>query len=169
MKDEFLQCYDELGVPSEVQSRSKVKAHPEKYVCGVANIWLVNDQGQLLVSKRSPNVSGNPNQWQTYLGGHVSAGMSFRQTAVKELEEEIGLRIKEEDLYLVAKGKDEKHHRFFESYALRFNGSVDELTFPDGEITHAKWMNIGAYQIEQKANYDKRLDNFVYNSGAQRR
>ncbi|MDA1038512.1 MAG: NUDIX domain-containing protein [bacterium] len=159
MQEELLQCFDEFGNPSEVQARTEIKAHPEKYYCGVVNVWLVNDQAQLLCSKRSGWVSGNPNKWQTYFGGHVTAGMSFKETAVKELEEEIGLRINENDLFFVAKGKDETHHQFFESYALRFNGSPDDLSFTDDEIVDAKWLDMDEYWKDRELNTDQWCNN----------
>ncbi len=154
MQEELLQCFDEFGHPSEAQPRTETKAHPDKYFCGVVNIWLVNDQAQLLCSKRSDWVSGNPNKWQTYFGGHVAAGMSFKETAVKELEEEIGLRIDENDLFFVAKGKDETHRQFFESYALRFNKSPADLKFTDDEVVEARWMDINTYWNEKELNPD---------------
>lgn len=154
MQDEQLQCFNENGNPSGAQLRTEVKAHPEKYYCGVANIWLVNDLGQLLVSKRSDWVSGNPGKWQTYFGGHVTADMSFKETAVKELEEEAGLNISKNDLFLVSKGKDEAHRRFFESYVLRFNGSPEDLSFTDDEIVDAKWMDMDTYWKDRGSNPD---------------
>lgn len=154
MQDEQLQCFDEHGIPSETQPRTEVKAHPEKYYCGVTNIWLVNNHGQILVSRRSHTVSGNPGKWQTYFGGHVTAGMSFRETAVKELEEEIGLHITEDDLFLVSKGKDETHRRFFESYAVKFNNMPDTLRFTDNEIMDVKWMDMNAYWEDRALHPD---------------
>jgi 8-oxo-dGTP pyrophosphatase MutT (NUDIX family) len=147
--EELLQCYDEAGNPTDVKTRGEIKKNPGKYWCGVTNIWFVNDNTELLCSKRSEGLSGNPGKWQTYFGGHVPAGMGFRETALKELEEEVGLRFKDQDLFLVHRGRDDVNKKFFESYAVRFNGQPSDLSFTDGEVTEAKWMTLNEYVADQ--------------------
>ena len=149
---EMLQCFDEQGNPTEARSRAEIGEKSHRFWCGVSNIWLVNDRGQLLCSKRSEALSGNPGKWQTYFGGHVPAGMTFRQNAVKELKEEIGLSVDEQDLFLVSKGRDDKNKKFFESCASRFNGMPTDLNFTDGEVTEAKWMDMDEYWKEREEN-----------------
>jgi isopentenyldiphosphate isomerase len=146
--DELLQVYNESGDMIEPLPRSVVHSKPVKYWHGVVNVWLVNNAGELMVSKRSGYVSSNPGKWQTYFGGHVSAGMTHIKTAVKELEEEVGLKIDSTDLYLIDKGQfaNDDHLHFYESYAYLFNGSPEELEFSDGEISEARWMQMSEYQ-----------------------
>lgn len=146
--DELLQVYTESGDMIEPLPRSVVHKKPVEHWHGVVNVWLVNIAGNLLVSKRSSNVSGNPGKWQTYFGGHVPARMSHSGTAVKELEEEVGLKIDPTELHLIDKGQfaNDDHLHFYESYAYLFNGSPEELEFTDGEISAAKWMSMIEYQ-----------------------
>lgn len=146
---ELLQCYDEKGNPSGSKTRAEIKADPETCWCGVVNVWLVNDKAELLCSKRSEDLAGNPNKWQTYFGGHVPAGLGFREAALKELEEEIGMRFNEKDFFFIHRGKDDANKKFFESYAIRFNGQPSDLTFTDGEITEAKWIPIDEYVSDE--------------------
>lgn len=146
-KDELLQVYNESGDIIEPLPRSVVHQKPVEYWHGVVNVWLVNRDLQLMVSKRSESVGGNPGKWQTYFGGHVPAGLSHSETAVKELQEEIGLTIEPDKLHLIEKGQfsNEDHLHFYESYAYLYNGSPDDLTFSDGEIVQAKWFSIDDY------------------------
>lgn len=149
MQEELLQVYDEAGNETEALPRSVVHEKPVKHWHGVVNVWLVNKSGDLMVSLRSKSVSGNPGKWQTYFGGHVPAGMSHLETAVKELEEEVGLKIDLMNLSLIDKGKfeNEDHLHFYESYAYLFDGNPEDLIFTDGEIVEAKWMSMNEYEL----------------------
>lgn len=148
--NELLQCYDADGSPIEPQTRADVKQLPPRWWYAVARIWLVNDQGQLLCSKRAEGLEGNPGKWQTYFGGHVGAGISIKETAQRELAEEAGVHRPLEDFFLVDHGRNEEKKVFFESYAVRFNGDPSELHFTDNEVTEAKWLDMDDYQSEQE-------------------
>lgn len=154
MAEELLQVYDEQGNTIKPLPRSVVHQKPVKHWHGVVNVWLVNKAGQLMVSKRSETVGGNPGKWQTYFGGHVPAGMTHKETAVKELEEEIGLTVNLDKLHLIDKGQfaNEDHLHFYESYAYLFEGKPEDLNFSDGEISEAKWMSMEEYEHARTVN-----------------
>ncbi len=149
--DELLVCFDEQGSPIEPHTRREVHAEPLAFWHGVVNVWLIDHRGQLLCSKRSEALSGNPGKWQTYFGGHVKAGKTFQEAAVMELDEEVGLRTNPEKLYLIEKGKYEQSKHFFESYAYFFGGQTDNLKFNDGEITEVKWLDMDEYNLLRKS------------------
>jgi len=114
---------------------------PRRWWYGVATIWVVNDQAQILCSKRSEQTA-NGGLWQTYFGGHVQAGQSFQQTAVIELAEEAGIKIQLTDLQLVETGRKENLKVMFERFMVRFNGRAEDLNLQDDEITDARWMSM---------------------------
>lgn len=153
--NELLACFDEQGNSIEPQLRKVVHEEPLKFWHGVVNIWLVNKQENLLCTKRSETLSGNPGKWQTYLGGHVKAGKMFKEAAVLELDEEVDLPVNPADLFLAEKGKKKEAKHFFESYAYLFNGSIDELTFNDGEIVEAKWISMDEYNKNREAHSEQ--------------
>lgn len=145
---ELLQVYNQHGDAIDPLPRDIIHQKPVKHWHGVVNVWLVNKSGDLMVSKRAETVSGNPGKWQTYFGGHVLAGMSHIETAVKELEEEVGLKIDPSELHLIDKGQfaNDDHLHFYESYAYLFNRSPEELEFTDSEISEARWMKMSEFQ-----------------------
>lgn len=152
--DELLQCYDEYGAPIEARPRVEVKRLPPRWWYATSKVWLVNDRAELIVSKRSESLAGSPGKWQTYFGGHVSAGLSIKESALKELAEESGLRVSLNDLYFINAGKNPETKVHYEFYAVRFNGTPSDLHFTDGEITEAKWMSMEAYERERATNPD---------------
>lgn len=58
----------------------------------VVGVFVVDDQGRMLLQLRGPEVGIFPNCWDQAVGGHVDEGFSYEQTALKETEEEIGLK-----------------------------------------------------------------------------
>ena len=55
-------------------------------------VWIMNQKGELLFQKRSPNKIINPNTW-TRTGGHVDSGETPIKGIQRETEEEIGVKI----------------------------------------------------------------------------
>lgn len=152
LQEELLQCFDEDGNPTEARPKSQVRAKPHRWWHGVAIVWLVNDSGQLLCSRRAMFVSMHPGVWQTSFGGRVSGSMTFEETAVKELAEETGIIIKQTDLHYFGTLKDEESKFFAKSYVVRFNGEPSDLHFTDNEVAEAKWMDMDEYSDEVKAH-----------------
>lgn len=153
-RDELLQCYDEEGNPTEAMPRAVVKEKPFRYWYAVTKIWLVNNIGEILCTKRADSVFANPGKWQSYVGGHVSAGDSSLQCALKELAEEVGVETSEESLTVIDHGRNDVNHNFYTFYAMRFNGAVEDLQFVDGEVSEAKWMSIDDYLAAVAAHPD---------------
>ncbi|MCL2014034.1 MAG: NUDIX domain-containing protein [Oscillospiraceae bacterium] len=58
----------------------------------VVHIWVMNNKGEFLISKRSPDVTGWAGMWQTTSGSAV-AGDDSLTTALKETAEEIGVTL----------------------------------------------------------------------------
>ena len=141
-REELLQCFDEAGNPTEVRTRTEVKVEPPRWWCGAATGWVVNDQEEIMVSRRSDTVSENAGKWQSYFGGHIQAGRSAVDTAQNELAEEAGLEFSQEGFYTVALVRNEEKHVHAERFAVRFNGSPEDLRFVDGEVSAARWMNM---------------------------
>lgn len=150
--EELLQCYDDAGNPTESLPRSVVKQIPYRYWYGVVNIWLVNDKGEILCSKRAPHLKGNPGKWQTYVGGHVTGGLSFVENGIKEMGEEVGLTVAPDELMLIGRRRDDANKAFKEDRFVRFNGQPSDLKFADGEVTEAKWMTFEAYVKDKEEN-----------------
>lgn len=154
INDEILQCFDEHKNPTIGRPRSVIKTEPRQYWYGLSKIWVVNSKAQILCSKRSLDTA-DPGLWQTYFGGHLPFGLSFTENAVKELREESGIEVQEQDLFLIEDGINEEKKNFFESFVVLYNGENIDITKTDGEVTEAKWMDMDDYWQEQAAYPEK--------------
>lgn len=84
--DELLNVYDAQGRPVGARRRAEAKA--SGLPVGAVNVLLVNARGEVLLQRR-PEDKENGGRWDKSVGGHVSAGESFDETAVREAGEEL--------------------------------------------------------------------------------
>lgn len=154
-KDELVECFDEDGARMHPRYRSEVCTEGTRRWHGIADVWVVNRDGMILCTQRSPAKKYDPNKWQTLNGGHVKYGESFVDTAVKELYEELGIKTIAEKLFLVEKAKVESRKHVSEYYVFLFDGGLKDLKFLDGETIEAKWYAFEAY-IKDKEKYPEK-------------
>ncbi len=88
--DERIDIFDEQNV-SCVGSALKSKAHRTGLWHRAVHIWVYTPQGMLLLQLRSKNKLLYPGVWDVSAAGHVSAGESVISSALRELEEELGI------------------------------------------------------------------------------
>ena len=58
------------------------------------HLFIFNGRGELFLQKRSPWKDRHPQLWDSSAAGHVEAGEDYDETAVRELEEELGVTAK---------------------------------------------------------------------------
>ncbi|MEI7579269.1 MAG: NUDIX domain-containing protein [bacterium] len=61
-------------------------------------IIVKNQAGKILIQKRSASKDLYPNYWDLSVGGHVNFGVSYPETAIRELQEELGITTSPEKL-----------------------------------------------------------------------
>ncbi len=110
------------------------------------HIWVVNDDGQVLLQLRAPTVHSDPNRWDISSAGHIPAGESSRSGAVRELQEELGIYTQEDKLVFLFVNKHEIicenicDRAFNDIYLLQANINIDELTLQKEEVAAVKWL-----------------------------
>lgn len=93
---ELLDVYGEDGLETgEVLPKSEI--HRYGTLHKIAQIWLLNDAGQLLLQKRSMTKKLEPGKW-AITGGHVDAGEESKVAAARELQEELYIEKDPEEL-----------------------------------------------------------------------
>jgi len=71
----------------------------DEYILG-SSLWLVNKSGELLIQKRSMTKTRFPGMW-SITGGAAKAGETSEQACLREVAEEIGLRLSLNDITLL--------------------------------------------------------------------
>ncbi|MBV9299083.1 MAG: NUDIX domain-containing protein [Verrucomicrobia bacterium] len=65
--------------------------HRENLLHRAVHILLLNNRGELLLQKRSRRKDRFPRCWDSSAAGHVDANESYRECAMRELQEETGV------------------------------------------------------------------------------
>ena len=97
---EYLDIYDSEGKPLGMRIPKK-EAHDKGLWHRAAHVWIVNSGGEVLIQRHSPFIDNYPNAWDISAAGHVSAGEDDITSAVRETEEEIGLKIPPGDFVFI--------------------------------------------------------------------
>lgn len=97
-----------------------------KFLCHrIAHVLIFNDSGEMVLQKRSSKVSFCPDHWSTAVGGHVQAGETYKEAALREYQEELGtqsdLEFVGKDLYDAPNTPD----KFLATFKTLFNGPFD--------------------------------------------
>jgi isopentenyldiphosphate isomerase len=99
---ELLDLFDVQELVISVVSRHKYyknKADFPGYLRS-AEMFIINDSGQLWVPRRTPTRLIAPNGLDYSCGGHVTSGETYLTGCIREANEELNLRINETDLEL---------------------------------------------------------------------
>lgn len=117
-------------------------------------IFIINSHDEVLIQQRSSNKKSDPNKWGL-CAGHVDSGEDVFDSALRETYEEVGLKLKKEDLIFIDKElvmKDNNSHFNYMYYCL-CDWDASKFTIQKEELNEVKWMNINEL-IERLRNHD---------------
>ncbi len=58
----------------------------------IVHVLIFNNKNEMALQLRSKTVSFCPNHWSTTVGGHVQSGENYEEAAIREYEEELGIK-----------------------------------------------------------------------------
>lgn len=97
---EMLDIVDEEGEPTgDIIERSVAHANGIRH--RTSHVWLLRRRPhgiEVLLQKRSEDKDSFPGCYDISSAGHIPAGVGFRESAVRELKEELGLTAAEDEL-----------------------------------------------------------------------
>lgn len=87
--DEYLWAVDSKG--RVLGRKRRAECHRRGIIHRAVHVIVFDSRRRIFVKKRSRSKDVFPNQWETSVGGHVTYGDNMRETAARELKEELGL------------------------------------------------------------------------------
>ena len=144
--EELIDCLDEVGNKTGiVKPKSAVKRDGD-YHRVIAVLVINNDK--ILIHQRSKNKKVYPSLWSLFVRGHVQAGESSIDACKREIKEEIGIDINEDELEFIytlkeeAKSKDYIENMFYDTYILRKDIDIKDITIQKEEVDDIKYISI---------------------------
>lgn len=133
---ELIDIYDSFGTPTGNVRDKDAPLGPDEYRMAVG-IWIIDVGDRIFLTKRSPEKRYAPNKWENP-AGHVQAGESPVRAVIRELFEETGITVREEQITLLGcscywpyLGRD---------FGVRMDVDLDQVRFQKGETCGAKWV-----------------------------
>ncbi|HAE15903.1 MAG TPA: NUDIX hydrolase [Erysipelotrichaceae bacterium] len=151
---EWFDVVDENGIPTgETVERSE--AHARDILHRTAHIWVVrkmNGRIEVLLQKRSMNKDSFPGRYDTSSAGHIQAGDEPRDSALRELYEELGIQAQPEELEyagmfrihydMVFHDRPFKDNEVSFVYVYRKPADIEKLTLQKEEVESVRWFSL---------------------------
>ncbi len=91
MSEEIFDVVNERDEVVDRRPRSEV--HRLGLLHRAVHVLVFNARGEIFLQKRSRNKDREPGKWDSSASGHLDSGEDYDACAVRELREEIGLRL----------------------------------------------------------------------------
>jgi 8-oxo-dGTP pyrophosphatase MutT (NUDIX family) len=124
---------NEVGIVPRKEMRSGRLRHRATY------ILVFNGKGELLVQKRTQSKDVFPGYYEAAAGGVVLAGENYEEGAVRELEEELGIRERPLTLLFDFYYEDEQIRLWGRAFSCEYDG---ELVLQEEEVERAEFMSL---------------------------
>ena len=109
--------------------------------------FVFNSNGDVLLQKRSNLKKMWPDLWDVTAGGHVLAGEFGSQALIREIKEELGIDVYENEIkYLVGSSSTDSsnniiNNHFNECYLINKEIDVTKITLQKEEVSEIRWFN----------------------------
>ena len=130
-------------------TKSKPSIHKDGDWHKAVHIWILNSRSELLIQRRSSTKENYPNLWDISVAGHVSAGEDSTSSALREIEEEIGVRLNKEHLQhlfttieqVVLNEGAYIDNEIHDVYLVRTDLDISDITIQEEEVAEVKFIN----------------------------
>jgi len=91
VSDELLDVVDQNDRVIGIETRGEI--HAQFLMHRSVHILVFNSRGELFIQKRSMSKDNAPGLWDSSAAGHVNSGEDYHDCAIRELGEELGIKI----------------------------------------------------------------------------
>ena len=116
--------------------------------------WIMNYNGKILLQQRALDKKKNPGKWAK-TGGHVDSGETCDESIKREIYEEIGLKLNDDEINNIDifKSINSDEHYYSYGYIIFTNYKEDDFKLQKEEVNEVKY-----YTIEELEEIRKKDD-----------
>jgi 16S rRNA (adenine1518-N6/adenine1519-N6)-dimethyltransferase len=142
-----------------IGQKTRAEVHAQGLIHRAVHVFVIGKKGQLLLQKRSMLKDVHPGTWDSSVAGHVDAGETYEEAAIRELEEEMGITVEEPPRELrhikPCEGTGWEHVKLFR---VPYTGPI---TYPAAEIESALWFPLEEVQAWLEARPQDFASGFI--------
>jgi isopentenyldiphosphate isomerase len=146
--DEQIDILTPEGKPTG-KTALKSEAHKNGWFHATVHIWLFTSDEKILLQKRALTKKVFPGLWDISVAGHIGAGESIISSAKREVFEEIGLQLTDNDLIKIGIRKHQISHKngiqdneFHHVFIAELKIPLSELSIQEEEVDDIKLFNL---------------------------
>ncbi|WP_179020238.1 NUDIX hydrolase [Winogradskyella forsetii] len=151
--DEIIDIVDKHGKPTG-KTALKSEAHTKGWYHNTIHLWLFTSKGEILLQQRSHKKAIYPLLWDVSVAGHIDAGETFINAALRETEEEIGLKLKPNRLQHIGIFRHETNYNdgqiqdneFHQVFIAELNVPLDKLVIQEAEVEALKLVSFETFE-----------------------
>ena len=160
--EEYIDIVTREGKPTG-KCVPKSEIHKKGLYHRTAHIWFYTNEGEILLAQRTASKAICPLMWDVSVAGHIDAGETVKQAAIRETKEEINLDITETDLQPIG---------VFECFQTYESGIIDnefhntfiaELKIPISQLT-PQIEEVEALKLVTISEFEKLIKNIGENN-----
>jgi len=152
--DELIDILDANGKPTGKTALKSI-AHKNGWFHSTTHIWFYTNNGELLLQQRAKSKDAHPLLWDVSVAGHIGAGENVLDSALREVEEEIGLKIAKTDLQKIGCFKEIHKHsndiidcEYHHTFLCELKVSLDSLIKQESEVEALQLMSLKQFDAE---------------------
>lgn len=158
---EFIDVLTRDGAPTG-KTKPKPLVHRDGDWHRAVHVWIVQRDGRVLVQRRALVKENNPGLWDVSAAGHISAGESAIDAAIRETYEELGIAIDASELHHVAtlceqsvlNGGRYIDNEVHEIFIVRREVNVRNLRLQQEEVDDARLMTLEELARVERVRHD---------------
>lgn len=169
--NDWYEILDENGHKTG-ETLDRATVHKKQLWHEVVNAWVINNQNEILMQLRAPNVELSPNVWDVTVGTHLRPQEGPLEAALRALKDNLNLTVAPEELkHLFTTPTanplpgNATHNVFGHVFLLHSDPDIATLSYDKTKIAKLAWVPLNRLMVElggadTKANYFPRATSY---------
>ena len=146
---ELMDVYDKDGKHVGIMHRCEAVAEGSRVFIKGVDILIVNDEGEVLVQKRSATKKSQPNKWDISCSGAVGVGEDLTTACRREVFEELGVDIAQEKFIFqraLPGGVGFLNNGLQHIFIVKMNLEIGDIKIDPKEVAEVKWLSLEDFE-----------------------
>ncbi len=144
--EEIFDVFTRRGEYLGTRPKSECHAPDPGFYHKPAWIWIISPDGRVLVQLRAHCKKNLPDKWDMPSAGHVRAGETPLQGAVRETYEELGVKTDPGDYEFAGQYIHDGAWELAQIYLLRLDVPEEEFVLQPEEVAAVRWLTLPEFR-----------------------